>query len=273
MLPPSEKRVAEHVVADPEGTAALSIRELGRATATSVATVQRLCRRLGLPGYPALRMALIAAVTQERAEGEADQAVVSDIGSADSAASIIEKIAYADGLAVRETARQLHVASLEAAALAIAGAGRTDVYGVGASAFVAADLQQKLMRIGRTAFSWTDPHMALTSAALLGANDVALAISHTGFTPDTVGSLAQARESGATTIALTNNPDSPVAAVAGIVLTTSARETTFRSGAMASRIAQLVVIDMLFVAVARQNIAATTAALARTRAALSERRG
>jgi DNA-binding MurR/RpiR family transcriptional regulator len=271
-LPPSEKRVAERLVADPEGTAALSIQELGRATGTSAATVQRLCRRLGLPGYPGLRMALIAAVTQERAESGADPAVGGDIGTADSTASIIEKIAYNDGLAVRETARQLDVAALEAAALAVTGARRTDVYGAGASAFVGADLQQKLLRIGRTAFSWADPHMALTSAALLGADDVALGVSHTGFTLDTVGFLARARESGATTGALTNNPGSPVAGVADIVLTTSARETTFRSGAMASRIAQLVVIDMLFVTVARQDLAETTAALARTRAALSERR-
>ncbi len=272
-LTPSERRVAEHLIVDPEGTAGLSIRELGRATETSVATVQRLCRRLGLGGYPALRMALIAAVTQERAES--DQTMGGDIGSADSTASIIEKIAYIDGQAVRETARLLDADSLEAAALAITAAdrGRTDVYGAGASAFVAADLQQKLLRIGRTAFAWADPHMALTSAALLGPDDVALGISHSGSTPDTVGYLRQARESAATTVALTNTPDSPLASVADIVLTTSARETAFRSGAMGSRIAQLVVIDMLFVTVARQNLAETSTALARTRAALSARRG
>ncbi len=271
VLPPSEKRVAEHLLADPEGTASLSIRSLGAATSTSVATVQRLCRRLGLAGYPALRMALIAAVTQERASP--DQALDGDIGATDSTASIIEKIAYVDGLAVRETALQLDATALESAALAVRGAGRVDVYGAGASAFVAADLQQKLLRIGRTVFAWADPHMALTGAALLGPADAALAISHTGFTKDTVSFLRQAKTAGATTIALTNNPDSPLTGEATIVLTTSARETPFRSGAMGSRIAQLVVIDMLFVTVARQNLRETGEALSRTHTALTDRRG
>ena len=79
----------------------------------------------------------------------------------------------------------------------VAGAGRVDVYGVGASAFVAADLQQKLHRIGRISFAWSDTHIMLTSAAVLGEGDVAVGISHTGATADTVEALRVARASTA----------------------------------------------------------------------------
>ena len=64
-----------------------------------------------------------------------------------------------------------------------------DVYGVGASAFVAMDFQQKLHRIGQVAFAWSDTHIALTSAALLQPGDVAIGISHTGVTTDTIDAL------------------------------------------------------------------------------------
>ncbi len=136
---------------------------------------------------------------------------------------------------------------------AIGAAGRIDIYGAGASGFVASDFQQKLHRIGRIAFYWPDVHSALTSAALLGKGDVAIGISHTGTTSDVIEVLEQARARGATTVALTNFPRSPIADVVHHVLTTAARETTYRSGAMASRLAQLTVVDVLFVGVAARN--------------------
>src|ERR687892_486336 len=80
---------------------------------------------------------------------------------------------------------------------AVVAARRIDIYGIGASGFVGQDLHQKLHRIGLLAFSWPDPHAALTSAALLDAECVAIAISHTGTTLDTVDALRAARESGA----------------------------------------------------------------------------
>ena len=105
---------------------------------------------------------------------------------------------------MEETAAQLDIEILHRVVDAIASAGRVDVYGVGASAFVAADLQQKLHRIGRVSFAWNDTHIMLTSAAVLGPGDVAVGISHTGATTDTVESLRVAREHGATTVALQN---------------------------------------------------------------------
>lgn len=184
---------------------------------------------------------------------------------------MVGKIAFADARAVEETADQLDMAALDSVVEALAGANRVDVYGAGASAFVALDFQQKLHRIGRIAFAWADVHMALASAALLEAGDVAVGVSHTGATLDTVDALARARLNGACTVALTNFPQSPITAVADHVLTTAARETTFRSGAMTSRIAQLTVIDCLFIGVAQRHSGTAQRALASTCDAISDR--
>jgi DNA-binding MurR/RpiR family transcriptional regulator len=271
-LAPAERRVAEAVLADPAGTASQTITSLARACLTSETTVIRFCRQVGFRGYPELRLALAAEAAQEGlVEGDAGL-VDSDISRDDDLAQVVAKLTFADARAVEETGRQLDIPTLERVVDALAAARRIDIYGVGASGFVATDFRQKLHRIGRVASAWPDPHAALTSAALLTAADVAVGISHTGTTIDTVEALAEAGRRGATTIALTNFPRSPLARTADLVLTTAARETTFRSGAMASRLAQLTVVDCMFVGVAQRNYDATREALERTYEALRSRR-
>ena len=124
-------------------------------------------------------------------------------------------------------------------------------------------------RIGIVAFAWNDPHIALTSATLLGPRDVAIGISHTGTTKETIEALAKARSRGATTIAITNFPLSRLTGTADITLTTAARETSLRSGATASRIAALTVVDCLYIAVAHRDLDRATKAVTETRAAVS----
>lgn len=262
-LTPAEQRVAERVCAEPSTVAGSSISALAVRCQTSETTVTRFCRAVGFTGYPALRLAL--ATELGRAEGGTGaRTVSSDIGPGDDLEEVVEKVAWADARAVEETAQQLDVAALHRVIDAVVGASRVDIYGVGASAVVALDLQQKLHRIGRVAFAWADPHVAMTSAALLGPGDVAIGLSHSGTTQDTLDALARAARNGVTTIAVTNFPRSPLASLADHVLTTAARETTFRSGATASRLAQLTVIDCVFVGVAQRTFESSQAALEAT---------
>ena len=261
-LAPVERRVAHAVLDDPHGVAWRSISELARACGTSATSVVRFCRAVGLRGYPELRLALAGAAARDDAATVA--AASSDIDPDDDAATITKKIAYADARAVTETANHLDIAILVQITDALAKADRIDIYGVGASGYVALDLQMKLQRIGRPAFAWPDPHMAISSASLRGSRDVAIGLSHTGTTVDTIDALREARSHGATTAAVTNFPWSPITDVADHVLLTAARETAFRSGAMTSRIAQLTVVDCLFVTLAQQDLPGTRVALERT---------
>ncbi|GAB3438111.1 MurR/RpiR family transcriptional regulator [Streptomonospora sediminis] len=263
-LAPSEQRVAQRIVDDPERAAACSITQLAKDCDTSEATVIRFCRTIDFTGYRELRLALATEAGQARGAGISTREVVSDISPDDTLVTVVEKIAHTDSRAVEDTAAQLDTDVLQAVVERMAVARRVDIYGVGASGFVAADLQQKLHRIGITSFAWSDTHVMLTSAALLGRDDVALAVSHTGSTIDTINALTEARRRGATTVAITNFPRSPISEAADHVLTTSARETTFRSGATASRLAQLTVIDCLFVGLAQSRYTDSRNALATT---------
>jgi DNA-binding MurR/RpiR family transcriptional regulator len=269
-LAKAEQRVANVVLDDPGGVSRRSITEVADAAGTSETTVTRFCKAVGVGGYPELRIALAADTA--RAAARIDRHMGGDIDPSDDLVQVVGKIAFADARAVEETAEQLDIVELRKVVDAIAAAPRVDVYGVGASAFVALDLQQKLHRIGRVCFAWSDTHIMLTSAAVLSKGDVAVGISHTGATADTVEALREAHERGATTIAITNFPRSPIRDAADLVLTTAARETTFRSGATASRIAQLTVIDCVFIGVAQRHRENALTTLATTYSAVSGHR-
>jgi DNA-binding MurR/RpiR family transcriptional regulator len=269
-LAPVEQRVAQAVLDDPGGVAWRSISELAQSCGTSATSVVRFCRAIGLKGYPELRLALAGAVAYD--DAAAVVAASSDIEPGDDPVTITKKIAYADAAAVTDTASRLDATVLVKIVDALAVAGRIDIYGVGASGHVAADLQMKLQRIGKPAVAFSDPHLAMTSAALRDEGDVAIGLSHTGTTVDTIDALAEARAHGATTVAITNFPWSPITEVADHVLLTAARETAFRSGAMTSRIAQLTVVDCLFVTLAQRDLPGTMNALERTFAAAQAKR-
>ncbi len=263
-LRPAEARIAQVVLDDPGGVVGATITELAARAGTSQATVVRFCRAVGYAGYPEFRIDLAQATSRQAVELERSGIAEGEINQTDTTTDVVSKIAFHEARTIEETARMLDLDALEEAVTAVAAAPRVDVYGVGSSGLTAQDLQQKLSRIGIVCAAPTDPHGQLTSAALLSPGCVVVAVSHTGRTVEAYQSLMLARDAGATTVAVTNFPASPLAEVADVVLTTTARETQFRSGAMSSRIAQLAVVDFLFVRVAQQRYDATGAALKAT---------
>lgn len=270
-LRPAEQRVAQAVLEDPAGISESSITSVAKLCDTSETTVLRFCRAIGLAGYPELRIALARAAQWEENDQDNGAPQTGPISATDSLSDVVSKIAYADARAITDTARALDLRVLEKVVDAIAGARRLDIYGVGASGLVGEDLQLKLHRIGRLCHTWSDVHLALTSAAVLGSGDVALGISHTGNTVDTVDVLRVARKRGATTIALTNYDRSPIAEVSDLVLVTAAHESSFRSGAMSSRIAQLALVDCIFAGVAQRSYDEAIAALESSAGAVASR--
>ncbi len=266
------RRVAEYVLTDPAGAARATIVELSERSGTSPATVTRFCRALGFEGYSDLRLAI--AGETGRAARSAGWAV--DIGREiepnDPLERVLGQIMAADTRAMQETAAMTDLAAVERAADAIAGANRVDIYGASGSALVGAEMAFSLHRIGIAAWSWPDVHNGLASAALLRQGDVALGISHSGQTRETVEMAAEAASRGATTVVVTGFPGSPLADVADVVLLTAAQATTFRPDALSARHPQLVLLDLLYIAVAQRAHARSHTAFQRTSQAVAGHR-
>nr|WP_197682908.1 MurR/RpiR family transcriptional regulator [Jiangella sp. DSM 45060] len=271
-LPAALQRVGEQVLSAPAVVARATILETAERSGTSAATVTRFCRALGLPGYADLRLAMAEETGRSSAVAGWEVDIGREILPTDSLQEMLDLITTADLRAIQETAAQLDLTEVEKAADAIADAGRVEVYGIGGSALVAGEMQLCLHRIGIPTWSWSDVHVGLTSAALLGPSDVAIAVSHSGATYETVEMLSAAGSRGATTVALTSYRNSALAEVADIVLTTAIHETTFRPDALAARHPQLIVLDLIYVAVAQRRYETTGVALNLTAQAVSAHR-
>ncbi|HEY4224736.1 MAG TPA: MurR/RpiR family transcriptional regulator [Pseudolysinimonas sp.] len=272
-LPATMRRIASVVLERPQVVVESTISELARACDTSDASIVRFCRAIGFNGYPQFKLQLTAELAKESVESTAGAGQYgADISPNDSLEEMVQKVAASEILGIRETLENLDAKALERIITRIEGAERVVLYGVGASNAGAQDLAQKLLRIGYTALAFYDAHHALVSAALLGDGDVAIGFSHGGRTKETIAFLQRAGRSGAFTVAISNSPVSPLAKAADEHLRTAVRETTFRSGAMASRIAQLTLVDYIFVGVARGHYARTVRALQTTHEVVQELR-
>jgi len=246
------RRVAEQVLADPAGAARATIVELAERSGTSPATITRFCRALGFEGYAELRLGIAGETGRAARAAGWNVDIGREIQRDDPLERVLQQIVAADARAMGETAATVDLDAVARAAAAIAVANRVDIYGAGGSALVGAEMHVCLHRIGVSTWAWNDVHNGLASAALLRPRDVALGISHSGQTRETIEMIAEAGSHGATTIALTSLPRSPLAELSDILLQTAAQASTFRPDALSARHPQLVVLDLLYIAVAQR---------------------
>lgn len=265
-LNPAEKRVVDYLLAYPEEVIGLSITEVAENSKASEATVVRVSQLVGYQGFQELKIMLAKDLGSFFAE------IPEEIKRGDSMSEVTAKVLQTNIQAIRDTLDVLDVGELERTVKAISNARRVDFYGVGASGIVALDAQSKFLRINIESMAFIDPHLQAISAALLTKRDVAVGISHSGSTKDIVDSLSLAKSSGATVICITNYMRSPIVKISDIKLFTASREATFRSGAIASRIVQLSVIDVLFLGVLMSRYDSTVKSLEKTTEAVKTKR-
>jgi RpiR family transcriptional regulator, carbohydrate utilization regulator len=169
------------------------------------------------------------------------------INEGDSVKIVGEKVFRSNIKTLEDTLQILDEQALQRAVSAILKANRVEFYGSGGSGIIALDAYHKFIRTGIPCHAHSDAHLQLMSASQLTEKDVAVLISHSGTTKDTLDVMEVAKENGATTIGITNFAKSPLSQNVDIALFTVSEETDYRTEAFASRIAQLSVIDTLYV--------------------------
>jgi DNA-binding MurR/RpiR family transcriptional regulator len=268
LLRTAEKRIADYILAHPDEVIYLSITELAEKAQTSEATVVRMAQRAGYKGYQAMKIAL----ARDMEEPGASNLIYGAIEREDDISTIKQKVFTANILALNKCMESIKDQALEQATNAIANARKVEIYGQGGSAAVALDAHHKFLRIGIPATAILDSNMQVMSAALLKPGDVAIGISHSGVLKDTIETIQIAKKAGATTVCITGYEKSPLTQESDISLVTSANQTGSHSEIMSSRIAQLSVIDVLYVSVAFSQYDAVQDNLQKTREATASRR-
>ncbi|WP_435924354.1 MurR/RpiR family transcriptional regulator [Paenibacillus sp. DYY-L-2] len=247
-LPPQERRLGEYIIEAPANVVHLGITELANICGISPSTVTRFCKTFHFKGFPDFKMKLAGELAHKPQEAQ-----YQDVIAGNDLHKIVQAMEANHLASITDTTRLLDMNELRRAVEALCQAGRIDLYGVATSSMIAQDFYQKLIRIGKNSTAFADSHMQITSASALGPGDVAFAISYGGETPETIDALRCAKDSGAITISLTQYGSSTLASLADIALFSSSLEEGMRRGDMASRIAQLHVIDILFTGMVSMN--------------------
>lgn len=262
----SEEKVANYILARWQEVLHLPITELAERIGVSEATIVRMCKKLGLRGFQELKIALATEKVQPI------KTVHQAVQEGDDLETILKKVFSANIRAMESTLNVISVKEIERAIDAILNARQLQIYGVGGSGPVALDAQHKFMKTGIPTVAYIDSHMMAMSASILEPQDVVIGISASGSSKDIVEALELAKNRGATTIGITHYAKTPLDRVLDIKLSVSSEETFYRTESTSARIAQLSIIDTLYIGVALKRLDKMIENLKLTREAIVPKR-
>lgn len=244
LLRKSEGKVADYVLKHASDVISMRIVDLAAESEVSEPTVIRFCRAMDFDGFKSFKLQLAQTLGSG---GVFTQFAVDDKDTIEDLSNKVFDSTIGSLLTVRD---ELDPRALERAINAIAKANRVEFYGFGASGSVAADAQHKFFRLQLSTAAYTDPHIQHMSAISLGKKDVLVAISQSGKSKALLQSVKLAREAGATVIGLAPQ-NTPLSRLSSISIKVNMEEDDQAFTPVSSRIAHLLVIDVLAMGVAR----------------------
>ena len=246
-LAPAEQRVGKLVLQDPRAFANLPVTQLADLAHVSKPTVVRFCRSVGYDGLSDFKLKLAGSVS------EGVPFIHRSVDADDKTTDVMVKVIDNTVAAFLKYRNDASASALDQAVQALAQTHSTgkriEFYGVGNSGIVAQDAQHKFFRLGMNTIAYSDGHMQVMSASMLGQGDCVVVISNSGRTRDLMDACDIAKKRGATTIVITAS-GSPLATSGQIHLTADHPESYDRYSPMVSRLMHLLIIDILATTVA-----------------------
>lgn len=241
-LAPAEQRVGRLVLADPRSFASLPVAELAERAHVSKPTVVRFCRSMGYDGLSDFKLKLAGTVS------EGVPFIHRSVDADDKVGDVLVKVIDNTVAAFLKYRNDASSHAIEKAVDALMETyrrrGRIEFFGAGNSGIVAQDAQHKFFRLGLNAIAYSDGHMQVMSASLLGPGDCVVIISNSGRTRDLMDAADIARKHGATVITITAS-GSPLAIADHIHLAADHPEGYDRYSPMTSRLMHLMIIDVM----------------------------
>lgn len=260
----TENQISKFIIEHPHEVLRMNSTQLAEKCYTSPSSIVRLSKRIGLSGYPELKIKLAAELKmfdEQRMKIHENRELSAEDGIED----VIAKITAIHIDSIRETEMLVEAQILKQVTQALEAAQQIDFYGIGASHLVALDAQYKFMRLGKMTAAFSDPHQQVVQAANANEKTLAFVISYSGETPEIMRVCRRLRENGATIVTITGTSHNPTVQIADYKLYISSKETKFRSAATSSRIAMLTLIDMIYNAYATEHYERSVAQLTKTR--------
>lgn len=240
----SERKVADFVIDNVASVLTMRIVDVATQAQVSEPTVVRFCRALGFDGFQSFKLQLAQHL------GASSSYSQFSVDDSDTIADVCHKVFDSTIGSLITVRDELDPRALEQAIVAINQAKRVEFYGFGASGSVASDAQHKFFRLQLSSAAYTDPHIQHMSAISLSPQDVLVAISQSGRTKALIQSVELALEAGATVIGLAPQ-ETPLSKLCSIQIDVNMEEDLQIFTPVSSRIAHLLVIDVLAMGVAR----------------------
>jgi RpiR family carbohydrate utilization transcriptional regulator len=234
----SAHKLIAYILRDPQRVISMPIATLAAEVGVSEPTVNRFCTGLGRKGFPDFKLSLAGELARNQPN------ITRDIESGDPTSHVISKIFESTHASLTATQNRIDAQSIDQAVDILTTARSIVLCGLGASSSVALDAQHKLLRFETPVIAHTDMISQRMTAASLKPDDCLICISYTGRTTAMVEVAQLGRKTGASVLGITA-PDSPLAAQCRLVLEVEGGEDTELYTPMTSRIAQLVLIDVL----------------------------
>lgn len=253
----TEKKVADYFLANQEKVFNLPISTLAEQAGVSSVSWVRFCKSLGFSGLKDFKKALFTELndTVQDSEKEEPHYNFSDVKDYADIPQMVQMVTGVSIRALEDTSKLASAKEVELIAGHIISASNVKLFGLGASALVAEDFQNKLIRIGKNCCFCRDSLIQLTYAATCQPSELAIIISNSGETSEVLEILDLVKKSGCTTAAITRFGKNPLAQGVQHHMYTSSSEADRRSGAMSSRMGQLLAVDILFTAVCNRDYA------------------
>lgn len=265
-LTEKEQQIARYCLQAGGEIGRLSIHEIAAAHNVSAAMVVKLAQHLGFTGFRQMKQALLDYSRLPQVD------LHEELSPSDGVDVVVEKVFKTAMNALVETMEVLDRKALQQAAKVLRQAASVTIIGVGGSGAIALDAHHKFLRIGLRSYFTTDTHFMSMNSVLMGPRDAVFGVSHSGRTQAVLEAFRLAKQQGATTILITNTPRSPTTPYADIVLCSVAQGSPINGENAAARIAQLNILDALFVLVAQSSYEDSLEKLDRTIGAVSSLR-
>lgn len=264
-LNPALKKIAKYILEHPQEVKLMRIKELAGECGVAEATISRFVKTVGLGNFQELKINLAALPP----EGDRSAKMVyEEVNESDPVSTILDKIFAINSRALEDTRRILDIHEIERAVAAFDHARHVDIYAAGGSYVAAEHARLRFYRIGKRCHTYSDPNQQSVSSSLLAAGDLAVGITNSGRTISTVSALKQARSGGAATMCITSFDNTPITEHSDIVLFTSTQDSAFFQESMVSRLAQMLVIDALYAALAVRHFSTSVERIERSADAL-----
>ena len=190
-LTKSEKKIADTILRSPDLVSQCPLSEIAKHLEVGEATLVRFCRTIGFKGFSDFKLELsIELATKDNND---ETVLETEIMPSDDSLTIAQKLQAAVSNVMEETVNLLDLKQLEQVVKAIKKARRIFLFGVGSSGVTAEDAKNKLMRIGFQVDATGNNHFMYMQAALLTSSDVAIGLSHSGYSAETAHTLKIAK--------------------------------------------------------------------------------